>query len=307
MKDVRLSIPGLVNPSRCWTAVYTWVGEQPDLAPQWPLGMVTGTGGWLLGGQECNTPKPAVSADGQSYAIVTWGREGVRLVLLFASELAALPAPPTVKPIDPPPPPPEPIPMTGITDEQFATLERLRAALPATLTPEQIGAMLNEWAYLHQGEGCGLERKDAGTAAVQPRTGIHVWNGVRFIRDGAHFGQDVLSGASVGRATPVRGFVGPANPATFVAPVTPEVIHVPPVDPPLPVDPPPVVVPPLDLSSVLARLALIEEAAAARHLELIGDLGVLAAGLNDTIKKQKYQGKAHIFGQSVTFTMEPQP
>lgn len=124
----------------------------------------------------------------------------------------------------------------GITDAQFAALQTIRAQYPATLTPDQIGAMLNAWAWQFRSDGTsdglGMQRKDAGTAAVQPTTGLHVWNGIRFVRNRQHFGQDVLSGASIGLATPTRGTVGPADPNTFVAAVDPAGGQSPPPPPP---------------------------------------------------------------------------
>ena len=112
-KDVRFSVSGMTNPARCGAAAaYTYVGEQPDLAPQWPLGISTkiipnALNGWTLGGQECNTPKVAESVDG--IAVVTYGREGVRLLLLTYAEFALLPKPPAA-PSTPEPPKKPPMP-----------------------------------------------------------------------------------------------------------------------------------------------------------------------------------------------------
>lgn len=113
-KDVRFSVSGMTNPARCGSAAaYTYVGEQPDLAPQWPLGISTkiirnALNGWTLGGQECNTPKVAESVNG--LAVVTYGREGVRLLLLTYAEFALLPKPPAA-PSTPEPPKKPPMPL----------------------------------------------------------------------------------------------------------------------------------------------------------------------------------------------------
>jgi hypothetical protein len=142
------------------------------------------------------------------------------------------PAPPVP---DAPPQPTAPQP-AGLTDAQFTTLERVRAKYGAHVTPQEIGAILNEVAWIHRGEGLGLQAKAGGTVAFQPRTNRMIWNGIRI----GNVGQDVLGGASIGLATPTRGEAGPADPASFVAPVEP-IGTVPPVDPPGPiVVPPPV-------------------------------------------------------------------
>jgi hypothetical protein len=141
------------------------------------------------------------------------------------------------------PPNPEPVPMPGITDSQFHTLETVRAKYGETLDDNEIGALLNEVAWIHRAEGVGMERKDGGTNATQPKTGIKVWRGMRFA---GNIGQDVLGAASIGKCTPVRGSIGPADPATFVAPVQPDGVII--------IEPPP---PPSD-GSVEDRLAELE-------------------------------------------------
>jgi hypothetical protein len=171
------------------------------------------------------------------------------------------PAPPV-----PPKPPTEPKPLTGITDAQFATLERVRAQYPPTgLSPGEIGAILNEVAWVHRAEGVGMQAKPSGTAATQPRTGTSVWNGMRFVVDGKHIGQDVLIGAAIGTATPGRGEPGLADPASFVHPVEPIFTEVPPVIvvPPPAVPPavppvPPVVVPPTPPPTVPDLVAKVD-------------------------------------------------
>lgn len=146
---------------------------------------------------------------------------------------------------------PEP-PMQGITDAQFATLERVRAKYPPHVTPDQIGAILNEVAWIHQDEGVGLERKASGTVAVQPWTGQTVWQGLRFNRGTTQqeTGQDVLEAATAGVAKPYRGQVGPADPSKFIAPVNPET-----GDNDGDVDPPPPPPPPVDLTPIVDIVA----------------------------------------------------
>jgi hypothetical protein len=163
---------------------------------------------------------------GQHRAAVRWfDRRDIELAADY---------PPVVvdPPIVVPPKPPEPPSMSGITDSQFATLERIRDKYGETLDEKEIGALLNEVAWIHRSEGVGMQRKDGGTNCTQPRTGIKVWRGMRFAGD---IGQDVLQAASIGKCIPTRGTAGPADPNTFVAPVEPEGV----IDPPPPPPPPP--------------------------------------------------------------------
>lgn len=148
--------------------------------------------------------------------------------------VAPVPAPaPAPIPVPVPSTPKEPVPMLGITDAQFSTLQRVRVQYGATVSPSEIGAILNEFTWIHKDEGLGLQAKDGGTVAIQPVSNRTVWNGIRI----GNFGQDVLIGASVGLATPARGEVGPADPHTFVAPVRPVGAAVPGQAPTTPGDP----------------------------------------------------------------------
>lgn len=185
-----------------------------------------------------------------------------------------------------PPPPEPPKPMDGITENQFAALQTLRAKYPSTLTPEQGGALINEFAWMFRGE-LGMQRKDAGTAAVQPRTGIHIWNGIRIVRNGQHLGQDVFGGASVGKYEPTRGDVGPADPATFVVAVEPEDA------------PPPPPNPDTNLSEVLSKLtALTARVSALEAKDLSGQLAEIVTRVtaleqkpSPTLPKGRVKGK----------------
>lgn len=125
---------------------------------------------------------------------------------------------------------------TGITDQQFADLQRIRAEYPSTVTPTQIGEINNKLAWLHKdtpGARLGLEGKP-GSATTQPRTGIQIWNGIRIINAaGEHWGQDICGACSAGVYTPQRGTPGPATPTGpkgFVVPVAPELPPEPPSD-----------------------------------------------------------------------------
>ena len=161
--------------------------------------------------------------DGDLIAVAMWKPQEKQAVChwLTVREIAQLPlvSQPEPKPEPKPTPQPEPQPMPqGITDAQFETLVRIRAKYGETLTEDQIGALLNEVAWIHRSEGVGLQRKDSGTNCPQPRTGILIWRGMRFA---GNIGQDVLGAASIGKCIPTRGEVGPADPAAFVKPVEP--------------------------------------------------------------------------------------
>ncbi len=112
-----------------------------------------------------------------------------------------------------------------LTDEQFATLVRVRGEYPAaTLTPEEIGAILNKTAWIHRNDPqpLRLQEKKTGTAAIQPKTGTKIWNGIRLIDSrGDHWGGDICGGCSVGRFTPQRAVFGRAEADLVIDPVDP--------------------------------------------------------------------------------------
>ena len=102
------------------------------------------------------------------------------------------------------------------------------------MSAAQQAALLNEVVYPHRSEGWGLEKKDGGNTCPQPTTGIRI--ACDILRFG-NLGMDVLNDAE-GAGIPTWGGFGPATGASFVAPVDPGVVLLPPpVDPP--VDPPP--------------------------------------------------------------------
>lgn len=138
------------------------------------------------------------------------------------------------------------------------TLAAVRATYPTDrgLTREERAALLNAVAWAHRDEGVGLEKKPGGDNVPQPRTGILIAQDI--LRFPGNIGRDVLKDAE-GAAEPAWGDPGPADPATFVAPVEPIGASQPPVDPP-PVDPPPV--PPnieARLTALEARVLAIEQ------------------------------------------------
>ena len=195
--------------------------------------------------------------DGDLISVAMWKPQEKQAVChwLTVAEIAQLPivgtTPPNPgpQPEPPKPEPPKPMPQ-GITDEQFAILQAVRAKYPETLNESQGGRYINEACYA---AGLGMQRKDAGTASIQPKTGIRIWNGVRFIRDGQHYGQDVFAAASVGKFQPTRGEVGLADPNTYIAPVQPEDVTPEPQPDPKP-EPSP------DLSEITQQIATLKDA-----------------------------------------------
>jgi len=197
--------------------------------------------------------------------------EGESQIASTVYPLATIYTLPSVGTTIPNPPPPEPPkPMDGITQYQFEALQALRAKYPDTLTPEQGGALINAFAWMFSGE-LGMQRKDSGTGAIQPRTGLHIWNGIRIVRNGQHLGQDVFGGASVGLYTPTRGEVGAADPATFVQPVDPETQPTPPPPPPTP-----------DLSGILKSIEDLRAHLSELQDHVIKDLVPRIAALEQT-------------------------
>lgn len=98
----------------------------------------------------------------------------------------------------------------------FDDLKAIRRNYPTPMSKAQLGAMLNEVAWKHRLEGYGLQRKTGGDTCPQPVTNIQV--SCDILRLPGNLGMDVLGDAD-GAANPQWGGAGPADPATFVAPV----------------------------------------------------------------------------------------
>ena len=79
------------------------------------------------------------------------------------------------------------------------------------------GALMNQVAWHHRGEGWGMHRKDGGNRCPQPRTGNEI--SCDILVHGPSGGVfDVL----MNEEEPTWGYKGPINsPANFVAPVQP--------------------------------------------------------------------------------------
>lgn len=106
------------------------------------------------------------------------------------------------------------------------TVQRLRAAYPAKLSPAQVGELLNRIAWEHRADGWGLLKKTGGTMCPVPQGGHASCDVLIHAPSVKHF--DVLADAE-GAATPVWRDVGPCvlGPssgcamANFLAPVQP--------------------------------------------------------------------------------------
>lgn len=115
---------------------------------------------------------------------------------------------------------------TQCPDNVFKTLQAEWAKeLPniqnETWTGAQIGKVINATAWIHRDEGVGMQKKP-GSTTVQPRTGKQIWNGIRFMHEGRHYGVDICGACSAGKFVPVQATPGPATADSFVKPVEPE-------------------------------------------------------------------------------------
>lgn len=69
---------------------------------------------------------------------------------------------------------------TGILDSRsepaslIETVRAVRGKYPVKITDNQAGAIVNEIAWMHQGQGWALARKPTGAHAVQIRTGFWI-------------------------------------------------------------------------------------------------------------------------------------
>jgi hypothetical protein len=210
---------------------------------------IEGGARYLLETGDVHTIRARVGDDVPLLAVATRKLAERETVLLWATLDAVralptevIPRPPDKPPVDPPDPVEVPV-SEGITAAQLATLITERQKYPPTteraLTPEEIGAIINAACWRHRDDPNrpGMQRKPSGTVAIQPRTGITIWNGIRYRDDnGDHWGEDICGGCSVGRFDPIHQTPGRAIADTFVAPVNPE-DDGPPVDP-LPGTPP---------------------------------------------------------------------
>lgn len=231
----RFSLPGATIPSFDQDLA---VGEGQQGGVLWRIGAATGL---VWPGTESFTPHCDVDAG--TVAICTaGGKDGIRLFCGTRAELLTLVAPvdtggPT--PVEPgggtPTPPTQETPkMDGITDAQFETLKAERAKYRAfdqkafdagdkssALTEREMGDILNRTCWAHRTEGLGMQVKGSGAILADEQV---VWHGLRGRNaEGKFFGQDVLAGASIGKAEPYRAEaveIVAGDPA-FVAPIQP--------------------------------------------------------------------------------------
>lgn len=194
----------------------------------------------LLERGDCHFARYNRSGDAISVAMAMFAEQKAVVLWFNATDLASFPTevvtPPG--PVDPPTPPVDPpVQNPAFPQNVFDTLVRVRNEYPRNrdLTDEEIGAILNKTAWIHRAEGVGLQAKPGGTSSVQPRTGVRIWNGLRFKFQGKHYGADVCGACSIHKLDPVKAEGGPADEASFITPVEPEGVT--PPDPTVP-DPP---------------------------------------------------------------------
>jgi hypothetical protein len=99
----------------------------------------------------------------------------------------------------------------------YDTLVCARAGYPHPMNHGHRGALMNQVAWAHRGEGWGLHRKDSGNLCPQPRTGTSI--SCDILVHGPSGGvYDVL----IDEEVPTWGYKGPINSmSNFVAPVQP--------------------------------------------------------------------------------------
>lgn len=216
--EVRQSVAGMSNPCYAGSDFIVGEGQTGGAAVHLP-----GFVGALWPGRDSFVPRN--SRSGGLVAVSTWGPD-VRLFVGTEDELRAAA---TIQPTHVDVPTHSDIPHNDtpmnptLPDDIFAALKQARSGFPSgdvVLTPFQIGAVLNTTALAttRPGREVGLQRKDSGTVAIMP-DGTSVWNGLRVVLDGQHWGFDVCGACTVGKFVPLQAEGGPADPASFVSPV----------------------------------------------------------------------------------------
>jgi hypothetical protein len=187
-------------------------------------------------------------------AVIEWLDRSALSTRPRITSIDVTPTPPPVTPPEPPPVEPPKMP-----DSLLPTVEAVRAK-HTEITPEILGAMLNEIAWTHREDGWGLNSKPSGNSCPQPRTGIRV--AVDILH---HKPSDTIwdcFGDAGGETRPSWGEAHPHGDPNrvWVAPVAPDGVIPPPEPPPLPPPIPgiPVPNPGTDLE-VLKRLDAIEK------------------------------------------------
>lgn len=249
---------GIWGPRACAVNGELWIAYYSGAIGGLVLHPFASTEGYLVVSGE------AFNADimaGDGFVWVTWathegeqpGEAKVRTVSLSEprEQLATPRLPPIVVPVPPIVVPTEPTPVPD--SKYLTTLKTLRAKYPErNLTPEQLGELLNAFAWTYRSEGAGLYPKDSGSVAVQPRTGRKISSDVFLIREnGVLMWRDVLGDAE-GEAVPNWPEGQIAGPG-YLEPVQP-------LDEPVPVpDPDPTPVPTPNDPAVLQLLTKMAE------------------------------------------------
>jgi hypothetical protein len=217
------------------------------------------------------------------YAVVTWGKPGVRVGYLTTSDLS-LPTPtPQPPPIVVPDPPPVVVPPEGVPMSLLDTIEAVRAVYGPTMSDDECVALCNAVAWIHRAEGFGLSWKTSGTRGRR-HDGQECCHDVVMLSDGRYW--DILTaagGASTpnwsttpnGRITdPARGWLAPIAPQG-----TPVPVPNPPTPTPIPVPTPAPVCQAVDLSPRLNTLSAQVELLRASVAMMDTRVGVVEARL----------------------------
>ena len=155
--DARMSVPGMTRPAWAGSVVVGEGAASGVVVKDTTTGLVA----HLWPYEETFTPRVCVDRD--LYAVVTWGKPGVRVGYLTTSDLS-LPTPtPQPPPIVVPDPPPVVVPPEGVPMSLLDTIEAVRAVYGPTMSDDECVALCNAVAWIHRAEGFGLSRKTSGT------------------------------------------------------------------------------------------------------------------------------------------------
>jgi hypothetical protein len=259
--DARMSVPGMTRPSWAGSVVVGEGAASGVVVKETTTGLMA----HLWPYEETFTPRVCVDRD--LYAVVTWGRPGVRVGYLTTSDLSL----PTPGPVPVPTPTPTPIPAPQeVPMSLLETVKDVRSRYGATMNDDQCVELCNTVAWLHRDAGWGLSQKEGGTHGVR-YDGQACAHDILVAANGAEY--DILTAAGAeSRPTwgPTGGVTRPGR--EWIAPIAPQGV---PVVPNPPVVTPPVQPTPQPVACKYADLSPRLNTMQARFEVLVGLVNVL--------------------------------
>ena len=230
--DARMSVPGMTRPAWAGSVVVGEGAASGVVVKETTTGLVA----HLWPYEETFTPRVCVDRD--LYAVVTWGRPGVRVGYLTTSDLSVPVPEPQTPPIVVPDPPVVVVPPEGVPMSLLGSIEFERTRYGATMTDDECVALCNAVAWIHRNEQFGLSRKESGTRGRR-YDGQECCHDVVMLPDGRYW--DILTAAGGASMPNWPRDDKPAGVITdkargWVAPIAPQGVPV--------VPNPPVVTPP---------------------------------------------------------------